>query len=484
MQDQNQTNVPAISDESRNLPEMPLGELYKLWDQLRDVPVSDDGLTLDAPFLHFEKGAEKEDVWNWFEAQNTRFVVGDVMQGIRITDDDRKVVPVSESNVVYLTNALGEATGNGPAFTEDDLNKVPFECGPGNVRAHLTAIDGRKYVQGDLEVYFADEYSTDVDADIKGKVLAYCEAVQDFLAQRLTSSALLLPLFDGDSGRITVSVAVPLDSVHSSPDALCQLNDLFGTAADLADVTNLADRPFKEGKLQQSSLAMAFEVTKDDVLAVLKRHAVRVNNSNGRSFSYMAEALFEDLDLDEVSVAALAGGNDLDEQTAAAHTEIAQQLVDQGVMKGEPRKVSESETHEVGLFSQSAVHKAPSSENFQGKLPMLRINVRQTATELDSPDDEGLEGVYDVTFHLDTAGLTTQKQASMALDIFHSNQGIDCLDDFDITVIDERGCAVDQDESHENFSAGKSGWVEKVSDDPIDPYAYTKADDKSPSFGM
>lgn len=77
--------------ETRKVPGRALGELYQLWDQLRDVPVSEDDQSLDAPFLHFEKGAEKEDVWHWFESQNPRFVVGDVMQGIRITDDDRNL---------------------------------------------------------------------------------------------------------------------------------------------------------------------------------------------------------------------------------------------------------------------------------------------------------------------------------------------------------------------------------------------------------
>lgn len=71
-----------------------LSELYGLWDQLRDVAVVEDAtrpgsalLCLDQPFLHFSKGAEVEEVWHWFERQNPQFIVGDVMQGIRVDDD-------------------------------------------------------------------------------------------------------------------------------------------------------------------------------------------------------------------------------------------------------------------------------------------------------------------------------------------------------------------------------------------------------------
>ncbi|MDW5419123.1 hypothetical protein R6242_21350 [Iodobacter sp. CM08] len=90
-------------------------------------------------------------------------------------------------------------------------------------------------------------------------------------------------------------------------------------------------------KLAGNVFAMDFEVTEDDVLLVLKRHAIRVLDSQVKPLSVMAEELFDDLDLDDISAAALAAGVDMDDQTEAAHAEIAQQLVDQGVLKGSPR---------------------------------------------------------------------------------------------------------------------------------------------------
>lgn len=66
---------------------MELRQLYAHWDELGDVPTK--GEKLDASFLHFEKGTPTQDVWHWFESENPRFIVGDVMQGIRVKDVER-----------------------------------------------------------------------------------------------------------------------------------------------------------------------------------------------------------------------------------------------------------------------------------------------------------------------------------------------------------------------------------------------------------
>jgi hypothetical protein len=71
-------------------------ELKALWDLLGDVPVFDssdydaealssvafkDG-DIEVPYLHFPAGTPREDIWHWFEAQNKRFIVGEVMMGV------------------------------------------------------------------------------------------------------------------------------------------------------------------------------------------------------------------------------------------------------------------------------------------------------------------------------------------------------------------------------------------------------------------
>jgi hypothetical protein len=69
----------------------PLAELYVLWDQLRNVPTQelDHGTVIDEEFQHLPRGTAVEDVWRWFETQNPRFVVGEVMEGIRMKETDQ-----------------------------------------------------------------------------------------------------------------------------------------------------------------------------------------------------------------------------------------------------------------------------------------------------------------------------------------------------------------------------------------------------------
>ena len=71
-------------------------ELKALWDVFGDVPVFDrddheaeaissvawqDG-AIEVQYLHFPAGTPREDVWRWFETQNKRFIVGEVLMGV------------------------------------------------------------------------------------------------------------------------------------------------------------------------------------------------------------------------------------------------------------------------------------------------------------------------------------------------------------------------------------------------------------------
>lgn len=67
----------AVADKS-------LAACYVLWDQLADVPVSEDG-EIEHGFLHFSSGTPREDIWRWLERQNPLFLVGEVQQGIRLS---------------------------------------------------------------------------------------------------------------------------------------------------------------------------------------------------------------------------------------------------------------------------------------------------------------------------------------------------------------------------------------------------------------
>ncbi len=49
-----------------------------LWDLLGDVPIKDND-EVDTPFLDFEKGANREEIWAWFEETFNLSVVEDLM---------------------------------------------------------------------------------------------------------------------------------------------------------------------------------------------------------------------------------------------------------------------------------------------------------------------------------------------------------------------------------------------------------------------
>lgn len=87
-----------------------LQALYGLWDALGDVPVNEAGNRLDEEFLHFASGADLTAVWHWFEAQNPRFSVADVMQGLRLTPvtacADRAMVLDSDGRQVCMGDEL------------------------------------------------------------------------------------------------------------------------------------------------------------------------------------------------------------------------------------------------------------------------------------------------------------------------------------------------------------------------------------------
>jgi len=37
-----------------------------MWQSLGDIPVDDDGM-IEVPYLHFEIGTDREEIWHWFE---------------------------------------------------------------------------------------------------------------------------------------------------------------------------------------------------------------------------------------------------------------------------------------------------------------------------------------------------------------------------------------------------------------------------------
>jgi uncharacterized NAD(P)/FAD-binding protein YdhS len=78
----------------------------------------------------------------------------------------------------------------------------------------------------------------------------------------------------------------------------------------------------------------AYQHTADDVENVLRDHATRVVNTEGKPLDVLAEELVEELDDGAIEKAALRGGVDLDDQTTAANEEILRQLIERGLISG------------------------------------------------------------------------------------------------------------------------------------------------------
>jgi hypothetical protein len=61
-----------------------LSKLLSLWKQFGDIPTvfaGEEVDTIEEPFLEFQVGTHREKVWHWFESQNPKFLVGEIMNG-------------------------------------------------------------------------------------------------------------------------------------------------------------------------------------------------------------------------------------------------------------------------------------------------------------------------------------------------------------------------------------------------------------------
>lgn len=50
-------------------------ELEKMWDKFADVPMDPETERLDADFMHFPAGTDREDVWHWFDERHSKGIV-------------------------------------------------------------------------------------------------------------------------------------------------------------------------------------------------------------------------------------------------------------------------------------------------------------------------------------------------------------------------------------------------------------------------
>lgn len=136
--------------------------------------------------------------------------------------------------VVYLTNACGELAGCGTVpVVNSDLDRIPFESGPGYVLPYLIEMNRTKYVCGNLEVAYADPWWGEDRAEFQPECEAreFCHEAMNALASRLRPGEIVLPMDEGMPGRLVVGVAFPLESVASVEETRDRLQAIFGRLA-------------------------------------------------------------------------------------------------------------------------------------------------------------------------------------------------------------------------------------------------------------
>jgi len=72
-------DVPAVSAAKKTAGKS-MEELEQLWIELGDIPTDEDD-NIEVPFLDFEVGTNREEIWHWFEEQNSEFSVYIAMYG-------------------------------------------------------------------------------------------------------------------------------------------------------------------------------------------------------------------------------------------------------------------------------------------------------------------------------------------------------------------------------------------------------------------
>jgi len=79
----------------------------------------------------------------------------------------------------------------------------------------------------------------------------------------------------------------------------------------------------------------------------------------------------------------------------------------------------------------------------------VTVIARQVSTRLDSEEDADIAEEYAVGIDDD---VPESDVAGVALDVFHDNIAVDCLDDFEFTVKDSKGVEILEPEDYEGYS--------------------------------
>ena len=95
--------------------------LERLWAEFGDVPMNPETEEIEAQFLCFPAGTNREEVWEWFDERYSRGVAKLLLVG---EPKDREV-----ARALYLQSLCTECDAEYCAFNSDGICKAPFVTG-------------------------------------------------------------------------------------------------------------------------------------------------------------------------------------------------------------------------------------------------------------------------------------------------------------------------------------------------------------------
>lgn len=96
-------------------------ELERLWAEFGDVPMNPETEEIEAQFLCFPAGTNREEVWEWFDERYSRGVAKLLLVG---EPKDREV-----AQALFLTSLCCECDSEHCVFNPDGICKAPFVTG-------------------------------------------------------------------------------------------------------------------------------------------------------------------------------------------------------------------------------------------------------------------------------------------------------------------------------------------------------------------
>jgi hypothetical protein len=99
----------------------------------------------------------------------------------------------------------------------------------------------------------------------------------------------------------------------------------------------------------------------------------------------------------------------------------------------------------------------------------INVKIVEGVEEEDLDHDDqgaGIPGWYEVILGDEAASLPRDQQGAAALDVFHEDIAIACLDDFEIEVCEEDGSYIENVGEHPSYSWNGGGTVSKLSEEP------------------